>query len=94
MFQTSSFSLYEDVTYPSFSFFLHDVCSVVRYLGKLDLLRPNIFGDKKIGKKPRSSGLGMDTQNMCAKIHGLSFKKRRATGHVNFCSENMCMLRS
>ena len=70
---------------------LHAFGRLYDYLENWDLLRP-IFGGKIKEKPPEV--LGMDMQNMCAKIHGLSFKKRRATGHVNFCSENMCMLRS
>ena len=42
------------------------------YLGNLDLL--NIFGAKRKGKDLRRPGLGMDTQNMCAKNHGLALK--------------------
>ena len=70
-------SLYEDLT--SFFtktslFFLHDFWSVIRLFGELDLLRANIFGGKKKGKTSRRSGLGMDTHNICGKIHGLSLK--------------------
>ena len=80
MLQSSSMSLYKDLT--SRFFFWKAFGQIQDYLRNLDLLGLNIFGGKKNGESPRRSGIGMDTQNMCATFYGLSLKK--FPGHLGF----------
>ena len=42
------------------------------YLVTLDLLRPMYSAEKRKEAPPRRLGIGMGTQNTCAKFHGLS----------------------
>ena len=73
MLQTSSMSLYEDLTCRGGG--LYEFWSVMWLFGEFrPPFRLNIFGAKRKGKDLRRPGLGIDTQNMCAKNHGLALK--------------------
>ena len=76
-----------------FSFFFPGRYLVVFSGGYLGLKEPQINRESKM-ITPFVNGVGRGSQNMCAKLQGVSSKKRREHLHLGlFCAENMCNLR-
>ena len=68
---TSSMNTCKNLTF----FFYMTFIQLWNCLGKLDLLKQNIFSGEMRGNPPSPEvSIGMDKQNMCAKCHGLSPK--------------------